>query len=91
MKANSTRILPATVSTIHMPSPIAIKIVCHSLNGGRTGAKVASVRIPVRFSVPLFILAKVLSKKFTGSESQLGNKFVTLNASIHSTNDNKPV
>lgn len=50
MKANSTKMLPPIVRTIHKLRLIAIKIVCQRLNGARTGTKVGSELVKFRQS-----------------------------------------
>lgn len=37
MNANSTSVFPPTVKRMHAAKQIAINIVCHKANGGRTG------------------------------------------------------
>ena len=43
MKAKSTKILPPTVSRMHIAKHIAMKIVCHNANGGKTLDNTSSV------------------------------------------------
>lgn len=37
MNANRTKVFPPTVKRMHAAKQIAINIVCHRVNGGKTG------------------------------------------------------
>lgn len=86
---------------IQIPKPIAIKIVCHKTNGGRTGLIVVpspSSKLPLSVKVALVVIAKIsrtedddeFPMRLRGSWS-LTSRELELRACVHSVRERKPL
>lgn len=84
---------------MHIPKLIAIKIVCHKTNGGRTGLIVASSCSELPFAVRVALVGPakaskmfevLVTRRFKGSRSLMSNA-LEFRAWVHSVSERNPL